>query len=122
VADAIYQKLRNYWLIMSKSLQISLLLDSKVKFSAFEDEIERANAKNFGLNFTEYSSSSSPLLAETTSGDNITETRNFFQNLCNNTVTLNLSVNTNTSASRTLKDEMERYLAILLEDHVNPLL
>src|SRR4051812_49029864 len=65
VADANYQKLGNYWPIMSESSQISSLLDPRVKFYAFEDEIERVNAKKLVLNLTEYSSSSSPLLAET---------------------------------------------------------
>jgi hypothetical protein len=74
---------------MSESSQISSLLDLRVKFSAFEDEIERSDAKNLVLNLTEYSSSS-PLLAETTTGDDIIETRNFFRNLRNNTDTLNL--------------------------------
>ena len=46
---------------MSDASQISSLLDPRVKFSAFEDEIEKANAKNSVLNLTEYSSSS-PLL------------------------------------------------------------
>ena len=122
VAVAIYQKLSNYWPIISESSQISLLLDPRVKFSAFEDEIERAGAKNLVLNLTEYSSSPSPLLAETTTGDDIVETQNFFRNLRNNTVTLNLLENANTSASRTLNNEMERYLAIPLEDQVDPLL
>jgi hypothetical protein len=35
---------------------------------------------------------------------------------------LNSLENTNTSTSRTLKNEMERYLAVPLEDHVDPLL
>ncbi|PKY53466.1 hypothetical protein RhiirA4_471691 [Rhizophagus irregularis] len=43
--DAIHQKLSNYWPIMSESSQISSLLDPRVKFSAFENEIERTNAK-----------------------------------------------------------------------------
>src|SRR3954452_3704533 len=74
VADAIHQKLSNYWPIMSESSQISSLLDSRVKFSAFEDEIEKANAKNLILNLGEYSFLLSPLLAETTPGDDIIET------------------------------------------------
>lgn len=122
VADAIHQKLRNYWPIMSESSQISSLLDPRVKFSAFEDESEKSNAKNLVLNLTEYSSSLSPLPAETTTGNDITETRNFFRNLRNNTVTLNSLENTNTLASRTLDNQMERYLAILLEDQVDLLL
>jgi hypothetical protein len=61
VADAIYQKLSNYWPIMSKSSQISLLLDPRVKFFAFEDEIKKANAKNLILNLTKYSFLLSPL-------------------------------------------------------------
>ncbi|CAB4392710.1 unnamed protein product [Rhizophagus irregularis] len=108
VADAIYQKISNYWPIMSESSQISSLLDPRVKFSAFEDEIEKVNAKNLVLNLTECSSALS-LLAETTTGetgDDIVETRNFFRNLRNNTVML---VNTNTLASRTLDHEMERH-------------
>jgi len=117
VADAIYQKLRNYWPILSEASQISSLLDPRVKFSAFEDEIERTSAKNSVLNLTEYSSSS-PLFAEATTGDDIIETRNFFRNLRNNAVILN----SNTSAPRTLKNELEKYLAIPLEDHVDPLL
>ncbi|CAG8630102.1 21696_t:CDS:2 [Rhizophagus irregularis] len=68
VADAIYQKISNYWPIMSESSQISSLLDPRVKFSAFEDEIEKVNAKNLVLNLTEYSSALSPL-AETTTGE-----------------------------------------------------
>jgi hypothetical protein len=72
VADAIYQKLSNYWPIMSESSQISLL-DPKVKFSAF-DEIKKANAKNLILNLTEYSFSLLLLPAETTLGDDIIET------------------------------------------------
>ena len=72
------------------------------------------------LNLTEYSSSS-PLPAETTT-DDIIETRNFFRNLRNNAVTLNSLENINTLAPRTFKDEFERYLAIPLEDHVDPLL
>src|ERR1700722_16871351 len=87
VADAIYQKLYNYWPIISESSQISSLLDLRVKFSAFENVIERSDAKNLVLNLTEYSSSS-PLLAKTTTGDDIIETRNFFRNLRNNTDTL----------------------------------
>ncbi|CAB4424695.1 unnamed protein product [Rhizophagus irregularis] len=79
VANAIYQKLSDYWPIMSESSQISSLLDPRVKFSAFNDEIERNNAKNLVLNFTEYSSSSSPLPAETTRRDDIVDTRNFFR-------------------------------------------
>ena len=103
VADAIYQKLRLLWLIISEASQISSLLDPRVKFTAFENEIERTNAKNAILNLTEYSSSSTQLLAETTT-DDIVETRNFFRNLRKNTVTLNLlENNNNTSASRTLK-------------------
>ncbi|POG72301.1 hypothetical protein GLOIN_2v1170152 [Rhizophagus irregularis DAOM 181602=DAOM 197198] len=121
VADAIYQKISNYWPIMSESSQISSLLDPRVKFSAFEDEIEKVNAKNLVLNLTEYSSALSPLAETTTgeTGDDIVETRNFFRNLRNNTVML---VNNNTLASRTLDHEMERYLAIPLEDQVDPLL
>ncbi|GBC45560.2 hypothetical protein GLOIN_2v1778790 [Rhizophagus irregularis DAOM 181602=DAOM 197198] len=55
--------------------------DPRVKFSAFEDKIEKTNAKNLVLNLTD-------LLAENTTGetdDIIEETRNFFQNLRNNT-------------------------------------
>ncbi|EXX53833.1 hypothetical protein RirG_240250 [Rhizophagus irregularis DAOM 197198w] len=106
---------------MSESSQISSLLDPRVKFSAFEDEIEKVNAKNLVLNLTEYSSALSPLAETTTgeTGDDIVETRNFFRNLRNNTVML---VNNNTLASRTLDHEMERYLAIPLEDQVDPLL
>src|SRR5688500_16531791 len=55
VADAIYQKLSDYWPVMSESSQISSLLDPRVKFSAFENEIERASAKNLVLDLTEYS-------------------------------------------------------------------
>ncbi|RGB35989.1 hypothetical protein C1646_758596 [Rhizophagus diaphanus] len=114
VADAIYQKLSNYWLIMSESSQISSLLDPRVKFTAFEDEIEKANAKNLVLNLTEYSSTLSPLLTTIgEAGDDIVKTRNFFRNLRNNTVALE---NTNMLVSRTLDNEMERYLAIPLED------
>ncbi|CAB4379584.1 unnamed protein product [Rhizophagus irregularis] len=106
VADAIYQKLSNYWPIMSESSQISSLLDPRVKFTAFEDEIEKANAKNLVLNLTEYSSTLSPLLTTTgEAGDDIVKTRNFFRNLRNNTVALE---NTNTLVSRTLDNEMER--------------
>ncbi|CAB4385408.1 unnamed protein product [Rhizophagus irregularis] len=61
--DAIYQKLSNFWPIMSESSQLSSLLDPRVKFSAFENEIERTNAKNLALNLTKYSPPSSPLLA-----------------------------------------------------------
>ncbi|CAG8733490.1 9475_t:CDS:2, partial [Rhizophagus irregularis] len=78
VADAIYQKLSNYWPIMSKSSQISSLLDPRVKFSAFEDEIEKTNAKNLILNLAGYAFSLSPLPAETTPGNDIIETRSFF--------------------------------------------
>jgi hypothetical protein len=122
VASAIYQKLRNYWLIMSEASQISSLLDLKAKLSAFEDEIEKANAKNSVLNLTEYFSPSPPLaVTEITTEVDIIETRNFFQNLHNNTVTLNSLENTNISTSRTLKNELEKYLAMPLEDHVDPL-
>jgi hypothetical protein len=107
---------------MSESSQVSSLLDPRVKFSAFEDEVEKTNAKNLVLNLTEYSSSFLPLPAETTTGDDIIETRNFFQNLRNNTVTLNSLENTNPLVTRTLDNEMERYLAIPLEDQVDPLL
>ncbi|CAB4488045.1 unnamed protein product [Rhizophagus irregularis] len=120
VADAIYQKLSNYWPIMSESSQISSLLDPRVKFSAFEDEIKKTNAKNLILNLAGYAFSLSPLPAETTPGNDIIETRSFFRNLRNNTVTLNSLENTNSSASRTLDNEMERYLAIPLEDQVDP--
>ncbi|CAB4399960.1 unnamed protein product [Rhizophagus irregularis] len=50
--------------------------DPRVKFSAFEDEIEKVNAKNLVLNLTEYSSALSPLAETTTgeTGDDIVET------------------------------------------------
>jgi hypothetical protein len=59
---------------MSEFLQISSLLDPRVKFSAFVNEVEKTNAKNLVLNLTEYSSLFPPLLAETTTGDDIIET------------------------------------------------
>jgi hypothetical protein len=74
VADVIYQKLRNYWPIISESLQVSSLLDPGVKFSAFEDEVEKTNAKNLVLNLTEYFFLFPPLFAETTTGNDIIET------------------------------------------------
>src|SRR4051812_9372583 len=75
VANSIYQKLTSYWPIMSESSQISALLDPRVKFSAFNSESEKSNAKNLILNLTQYSTS---LIAEDVAEDNIMETRNFF--------------------------------------------
>jgi hypothetical protein len=118
VASSIYQKLNNYWSIMSESSQISSLLDPRVKSFAFESEAEKINAKNLVLNLTEYTSMSSSI-PETLLRDDTTETRNFFRRLCRNNT--HLSEN-NTSSSRTLDSELERYLSMPLEDHVDPLL
>ena len=121
VAKLIYQKLSNYWPIMSESSQISSLLDPRVKFSAFENETEKSNAKNLLLDLTEYSSTSSITSITETEivTDDIMETRNFFRKLRNNNVRPSEDRST---SSRTLKSELERYLAMPLEAQIDPLL
>src|SRR6266487_7130653 len=106
VASLIYQKLSNYWPIISESSQISSLLDPRVKSFAFESEAEKIDAKHLVLNLTEYCSMSSSI-SETVTGDDITETRNFFRRLRNNNIH---SSENSTLSSRTLESELERYL------------
>ncbi|GES80466.1 hypothetical protein GLOIN_2v1763315 [Rhizophagus clarus] len=66
------------FIFLSIQEHLSQYVNPRVKFSAFENESERANAKNLVLSLTEYSSSSSPLPAEITSGDDIINTQIFF--------------------------------------------
>ena len=116
VVSLIYQKLSNYWTIISESSQISSLLDPRVKSFAFESEAEKIDAKHLVLNLTEYCSMSSSI-SETVTGDDITETRNFFRRLRNNNIH---SSENSTLSSRTLESQLERYLSIPLEDYVDP--
>ncbi|CAB4428645.1 unnamed protein product [Rhizophagus irregularis] len=62
--------------LLSASSYPTYVYYPRVKFSAFEDEIEKVNAKNLVLNLTEYSSALSPLAETTTgeTGDDIVET------------------------------------------------
>jgi len=113
VADAIYQKLNNYWGIMDEASQISSLLDPRTKLSAFKDTSEKIRAKNLVLNLTEYTVTSQPV-SDTT--DDLTDIRNYFRQLGN----------TNTSRSRprsmnNITNELERYLSMPLEDQIDPL-
>lgn len=120
VARSIYQKLADYWLIIDEPSQISALLDPRVKFTAFNNEIEKGNAKNLILNLTEYFV---PLATETVIEDvedDIVATRDYFRRLQNNM--LNLPESGNVSSSRTISDELERYLMLPLENRIDPLL
>jgi hypothetical protein len=113
VADAIYQKLNNYWGIMDEASQISSLLDPRTKLSAFKDTSDKIRAKNLVLNLTEYTVTSQPV-SDTT--DDLTDIRNYFRQLGN----------TNTSRSRprstnNITNELERYLSMPLEDRIDPL-
>jgi len=114
VANAIYRKLDNYWPIMDEASRISSLLDSRTKLSAFKNRMEKNRAKDLVSNLTGYD-----LLQPNTdmTGNDLVDTRNYFQQLQSNSIPLLLS-----SSRDSIRSELEKYLAIPLEDQIDPLL
>ena len=121
MANAIYQKLESYWPILDETSQISSLLDPRVKLSAFRDENEKQRAINLILNLRGYSFTSQPKIISST--NNLTNTRNYFRQLRENSNNVSFSSETPIhQENKELSDELEKYLALPLEDQVDPLL
>ncbi len=120
MAQLIYQKLTDYWPILDKSSQISSLLDLRVKLSAFKNDSEIEEVKDLILDLNRYSSTSASTLASTTiSTNDIISARNYFQQLRDS---INNNNNTSTSLTINIQGELTRYLAMLLEDQIDPLI
>ena len=120
MAQLIYQKLTDYWPILDKSSQISSLLDLRVKLSAFKNDSEIEEVKDLILGLNGYSSTSASTLASTTiSTNDIISARNYFQQLRDS---INNNNNTSTSLTINIQGELTRYLAMPLEDQIDPLI
>jgi hypothetical protein len=124
MAQLIYKKLADYWPILDESSQIFSLLDPRVKLSAFKDDNEINRAKNSILGLSGYSLTSESTSASTststiTSINDVINTRNYFRQLrgsSNNTSTINSPTVYN------IQGELDRYLAISLDDQMDPLI
>jgi len=116
MANSIYQKLDDYWPIMDETSQISLLLDPRAKLSAFRTEDEKNRVKDLISNLTGYSTSISAIPRN----DDIANTRNFFRQLQDNSNYDN--VLSTLPRTNNIRDELTKYLALPLEDHIDPLL
>ncbi len=120
MAQLIYQKLTDYWPILDKSSQISSLLDLRVKLSAFKNDSEIEEVKDLILGLNGYSSTSASTLASTTiSTNDIISARNYFRQLRGG---VNNNNNTSTSLTINIQGELTRYLAMPLEDQIDPLI
>ena len=123
MAQLIYQKLADYCPILDESSQISSLLDPRVKLSAFKDDIETNKAKDLILGLNGYFSTSASTSDSTTvSANEIINARNYFRKLrnCNNNNNNNTS--TSSTANVNIQGELNRYLAMPLEDQIDPLI
>ena len=100
MADAIYQKLDEYWSFMNNSSQISAVLDPRTKLSVFSTEEQKNDVKDSIIHLTEYFTSTSST-STTIMTDELTDTRNFFKMLCANSPS-SLSVAAITSPAITL--------------------
>ena len=100
MANAIYQKLDEYWSFMNNSSQISAVLDPRTKLSVFLTEEQKNDVKDSIIHLTEYFTSTSSI-STTIMTDELTDTRNFFKMLCANSPS-SLSVAAITSPAITL--------------------
>ena len=118
MAQLIYQKLADYWPILDESSQISSLLDPRVKLSAFKDDIEINKAKDLILGLNGYFSiSTSTSDLTTVSANKIINARNYFRQLCNcNNNNNNNNTSTLSTANINIQRELNKYLAMPLED------
>ncbi|CAG8752843.1 967_t:CDS:2, partial [Cetraspora pellucida] len=115
VADAMYQKLKNYWSILDASSQISAFLDPRVKISAFKTEYEKNTVINLISGLNEYLSEVSQ---QTILTDDSTNDRDYFRNL----YTLETSFSSiNCMPLNCIYEEIKKYLAIPLLSNVDPL-
>ena len=116
MANAIYQKLEDYLPILDELSQISSLLDLRAKLSVFKGENEINKAKDLILKLNGYLLTSTSTIASIS--DDITSTRNFFRQLQNN----NNFTSTISSQVYNIQGELDRYLAMPLENQIDPLL
>ena len=134
VANSIYHKLKEYWLIVDESSQISALLDPRIKLIAFDNDDEKKKVKDLILELTEYYEVSQVQITDNaTTGDEIINTRNYFrrlreQNLAINNPsftttsrTTNIESNTLSGSKNQIQNELTRYISIPLEDKIEPL-
>ncbi|CAG8810487.1 17682_t:CDS:2, partial [Cetraspora pellucida] len=121
VANAIYQKLDSYWPILDETSQVSSLLDPRIKLTAFKSMDKKTKTINLISNLNGYSSEISK--PTTTSSNNLSNTRNYFRQL-RSSDTLLQEDNSDFSLPmmNRIRDELERYLALPLEDEVDPLI
>ncbi len=79
VANSIYYKLKEYWLIVDESSQISALLDPYIKLIAFDNNDEKKKVKDLILELTEYYEVSQVQITDNaTTSDEIINTHNYF--------------------------------------------
>ena len=101
---------------MDEPSQISSVLDSRTKLSAFKDQMEQNRAKNLISNLTGYSLL--PPAVNTTDNDLI-NTRSYFWRLRDgNTSAFSLR----STPTNNITTELEKYLMMPSEDQVDPLL
>ncbi len=134
VANSIYYKLKEYWLIVDESSQISALLDPYIKLIAFDNNDEKKKVKDLILELTEYYEVSQVQITDNaTTGDKIINTYNYFchlreQNLAINNPsfttisrTTNIESNTLSGSKNQIQNELTRYISISLKDKIEPL-
>ena len=80
VTNSIYHKLKEYWLILDHTFQISAILNSHSKLSAFKNNKEKEQVKMTILKLTTYCVSLSHNL-ENNSNDEIINAHNYFHQL-----------------------------------------
>ena len=82
VANSIYHKLKEYWLIVDELSQISALLDPCIKLIVFDNDDEKKKVKDLILELTKYYEVSQVQITDNaTTGDEIINTRNYFRRL-----------------------------------------
>ena len=121
MAQLIYQKLADYWPILDESSQISSLLDPRIKLSAFKDDFQINKAKDLIAGLNGYSSASAST-STTVSTNEIVNARNYFRRLRNCSNSNNNNASTSSTANVNIQGELNRYLAMPLEDQIDPLI
>jgi len=131
VANNIYHKLKKYWLIVNESSQISALLDLRIKLIAFDNDDKKKKFKDLILELIKYYKVSQVQITDnTTTGDEIINTHNYFrrlreQNLAINNPsftttsrTTNIESNTLSGSKNQIQNELTQYISISLKDKI----
>jgi hypothetical protein len=117
IASSILQKIKEYWEIMDRSSITSAILDPRTKLSVFSEEDKPNACEHIQAIFEIYqehpSDAQSPTRRLSSSTTNVT--RQFFAQLRRNPTTPQV-------ASSSLVSELDRYLALQIDEETEPLL